>query len=106
MPKKSTSGQNSKPHFNAALAQAIVDWYNEHRPHAWLGGRTPNEVYYGRYPGNRRPRFEPRSHWPRGSPCARPWALTRGSPGARLTIEVRFHNGNRQLPIVTVKRAA
>ena len=34
---------------------AIVEWYNEYRPHAWLGGRTPNEVYHGRYPANRSP---------------------------------------------------
>lgn len=80
----------------------LVEWYNEHRPHTWLGGRTPNEVYYGRFPANRKPRFEPRSHWPRGSP----WALTRGSPGAKLALEVSFHNGNRHLPIVKVKRAA
>jgi transposase InsO family protein len=24
------------------------DWFNEHRPHTTLGGRTPNEVYFGR----------------------------------------------------------
>ena len=54
---------------------AIAGWYNGFRPHTWLGGRTPDEAYYGHFPANRRPRFEPRSHWPRGSPCARPWAL-------------------------------
>ena len=46
--------------FRRELA-AIVEWYNEYRPHSWLGGRTPNEVYHGRYPANRRPRFEPRT---------------------------------------------
>ncbi len=85
---------------------AIVAWYNQHRPHEWLGGRTPNEVYYGRYPANRSPRYEPRSHWPRGSPCARPWALVRGSPGAKLTLEVGFHAGRKHLPVVRLKRAA
>ncbi len=85
---------------------AIVEWHNEHRPHSWLGGRTPNEVYFGRFPANRRPRLEPRSRWPRGSHCARPWALVRGSPGARLTVEVSFHNGKRHLPVVKVRRAA
>ena len=58
-----------------------VEWYNGHRPHTWLGGKTPNEVYLEWFPANRRPRFEPRSKWPRGSPCAKPWALVRGSPG-------------------------
>jgi transposase InsO family protein len=23
----------------------IVAWYNQSRPHTWLGGRTPDEVY-------------------------------------------------------------
>ena len=84
----------------------LVDWYNEHRPHSWLGGRTPNEAYYGLFPANRKPRFETRSRWPRGSPCAQPWALVRGSPGTRLTVEVSFHKGKRHLPIVTIERAA
>jgi hypothetical protein len=85
---------------------AITDWYNHHRPHTRLGGRTPDEVYKGEYPANRRPRFEPRSRWPRGSPCARPWALARSRPGAELTLEVSFHRGRRHLPIVTLRRAA
>ncbi len=50
---------------------AIVEWYNQHRPHEWLGGKTPDEVYYGCHPANRKPRFEVRSRWPRGSPCAK-----------------------------------
>ena len=70
-----------RDHFQREL-DAIVEWYNEHRPHERLGGRTPNEVYRHAFPANRRPRFEPRSRWPRGSPCAKPWALVRGSPGA------------------------
>jgi transposase InsO family protein len=85
---------------------AAVEWYNQHRPHTWLGGRTPNEVYLRAFPANRRPRFETRSRWPRGSPCAKPWALVRGSPGAKLTLDVRFHRGYRHLPIVTLKRVA
>jgi hypothetical protein len=69
---------------------AAADWHNEHRPHSWLRG----------------PRFEPRNRWKRGSPCAKPWALVRGSPGAKLSIEVCFHEGRKHLPIVTVRRAA
>src|SRR5262249_555010 len=52
-----------------------LDWYNQHRPHSTLGGKTPDEVYSQRFPANRRPRLEPRSVWPRGSPCALPQAL-------------------------------
>ncbi len=85
---------------------AIVEWYNQHRPHEWLGGKTPNEVYFGQFPANRKPRFELRSRWPRGSPCAKPWALVRGSPGATLTLEVSFHRGRKHLPIVKLRRAA
>jgi putative transposase len=81
-----------------------VEWYNASRPHTWLGGRTPNEVYHGIFPANRRPRFESRFRWPRGSPCARPWALVRGSPGARVTVEVNFFRGRKHLPVVTLKR--
>ncbi len=44
--------------------------------------------------------------WPRGSPCARPWALVRGSPGAKLTLEVSFPGNRKHLPIVTLKRVA
>jgi transposase InsO family protein len=86
--------------------QAIEQWYNGHRPHTWLGGRTPDEVYHGTYPANRRPRYEPRARWPRGSPCAQPWALVRGQPGVRLDLEVTFHAGRKHLPVVRLKRAA
>jgi len=72
----------------------------------WLGGKTPNEVYLHHFPANRKPRYEPRSRWPRASPCAKPWALVRGSPGAKLMLEVSIHNGKKHLPIVKVKRAA
>jgi hypothetical protein len=44
--------------------------------------------------------------WPRGAPCAKPWALVRGSPSARFTIEVSFHQGRKHLPMVRLKRAA
>jgi transposase InsO family protein len=85
---------------------AVVEWYNQFRPHSWLGGKTPNEVYFGRFPANRRPRFEPRTDWPRNSACAKPWALVRGGPGARLILEVSFHSGKKHMPIVKLKRAA
>jgi len=95
----------SRESFHREL-NAIIEWYNRHRPHEWLGGRTPNEVYHGTFPGHRRPRYEPRARWPRGSPCAKPWALVRGRPGARLALEVRFYRGRRHLPVITLRRAA
>jgi putative transposase len=86
--------------------QLIAEWYNAHRPHAALGGRTPDEMYYKHFPANRRPRYEPRSKWPRGASCARPWALPRGQPGARVELDVTYHGGRKHLPIVTLRRAA
>ena len=85
---------------------ALMQWYNECRPHTTLGGQTPLEVYAGRFPANRKPRIEPRPRWPRGSPCARPWALVGGKPGQRFGATVTFHAKRRHLPIVTLKRAA
>ena len=90
--------------FQHELA-AIADWYNTCRPHTWLGGKTPDEVYYDRYPANRSPRFEPRSQWPRGSPCARPWALIKGKTGVRVELEVTYHAGRKHLPVITLRRA-
>jgi putative transposase len=81
-------------------------WYNEHRPHTTLDGATPNEVYFGRRPANRSPRFEPRARWPRGSPCARPQVLIKGKPGVRLELSVTFHGGRKHLPVVTIRRVA
>jgi transposase InsO family protein len=85
---------------------AIADWYNHYRPHTTLGSKTPNEVYYCWFPANRKPRFEPRATWPRGSPCAAPRTLVKGKPGVRLELQVTFHKGKKHLPIVTLKRAS
>jgi hypothetical protein len=84
----------------------IIQWYNEHRPHDSLGGKTPNEVYEARFPANRKPRLEPRIGWPRGSPCAKPQTLVAGKPGQRFEMTVDFYRKRRHLPIVTLKRAA
>jgi transposase InsO family protein len=84
----------------------FFSWYNEWRPHAALEGRTPNEVYFRLRPANRRPRIEPRKRWPRNAPCAGPRTLIAGRPGNRFTLEVGFHAGQRQLPIISLKRAA
>ena len=86
--------------------RVLGQWYNMHRPHMSLGGRTPEEVYEGLRPQNRQPRFEPRPDWPRRCPCAKPVTLVKGQPGVRLELEVTFLAGRRHLPIVTLKRAA
>jgi transposase InsO family protein len=86
--------------------EAVHNWYNHDRPHTWLNGRTPDEVYHGTFPAHRRPRHEPRAHWPRGSPCARPRALIKGNTGTRLELQVSFPVGRKHLPVVTLRRVA
>jgi hypothetical protein len=71
-----------------------------------LGGKTPDEVYFRRFPANRRPRIEPRLRWPRCSRCARPQALVAGKPGDRFDIEIEYIGGHAHLPIVRLRRAA
>lgn len=84
----------------------FAEWYNEHRPHQWLDGRTPDEVYFDLPPANRAPRWEPRPRWPRGSPCAKPQVLVKGQPGTGVELVVTFQDGRKHLPIVTLKRVA
>ena len=84
----------------------VIDWYNQHRPHETLGGKTPNEVYHSRPPANEQPRIEPRRRWPRGSPCAEPQVEIDGEPGDAVLFELDCHNGRRHLPIIRVCPAA
>src|SRR5262245_3178563 len=83
----------------------IAGWYNAHRPNSGLLGRTPDEVYFGQFPANRRPRVEPRPVFPRGSPCAMPIALVAGKPGTRFDSEVKRLGGHMQLAIIRLRRA-
>ena len=84
----------------------LASWYNSHRPHMTLGGRTPDEVYHRLCPMNRQPRFEPRAAWPRGSGCAKPVTLVKGKPGVGLGCQITFQGKRRHLPVVALKRAA
>ena len=85
---------------------SFVDWYNGHRPHTSLNGNTPNEVFFGRRPANRRPRVEPRKRWPRASRCARPQTLVAGQSGDRFNVRVEFRTGRRHLPTLSLRCAA
>jgi putative transposase len=93
------------PTFRQDLSWFFV-WYNEHRPHTTLGGRTPDEVYRQQRPANRSPRFEPRALWPRPARCALPQVLVKGQPGVQIELEVSYQHGRRHLPVVTIQRAA
>ena len=81
-------------------------WYNEHRPHTSLGGRTPLELYQGLSPANEAPRFEPRFLWPWKSRCARPEARVRGRRGVRLTLVLSRFENRPHLPVVELRLAA
>jgi len=94
-----------RPAFRGEL-DAILLWYNKHRPHTTLRGKTPHEAYEKRFPGNRKPRVEPRPRWPRGSPCARPQTLVAGKPGDRFNLIVSFQGKRPHLPMMKVRRAA
>ncbi len=81
-------------------------WFNGHRPHQTLLGRTPDEKYLDRMPASERWRREPRPNWPESSGCAAPLAEVKGSPGARLALKVEFLEGRRHLPVVTLRKVA
>src|SRR5262249_35462416 len=81
-------------------------WYNADRPHTTLKGATPDQMYFGKRPACRQPRFEPRPNWPRPSPCAQPVVLVKGQPGARLKATVEFVARRGHLPRLRITRAA
>ncbi len=89
-----------------AELDVYVRWFNEHRPHTYLRGRTPNEVYFGRKPANEQPRLEPRLKYPQDAWCASPQTSVRGRRGVRLALEVSYFGGKRHLPVVALRRAA
>ncbi len=62
------------------------DWFNGHRPHQGLDGRTPDEFYEGKT---------------RAPP--EPIKIARDQP---LTLAVSFRDHRRCLPVVEIKRAA
>ncbi len=86
--------------------EAYVAWFNAERPHTFLAGATPDEIYFRKMPACRKPRFEPREGWPRPSRCARPQALVRGRPGAEVELLVEHRDGKKHLPIVALQRTA
>ena len=97
------------PYRHALMQEELLctmGWFNEHRTHDTLIGKTLDEVYFNRPPESERPRLEPRPRWPKSAPCAAPQAPIRGSPGVKLHLEVTHYRGRRHLPIVTLKEAA
>ncbi len=85
---------------------SFSNWYNQNRPHSSLNGKTPNEVYHDVLPACERPRYEPRSRWPRSAPSASPHAPVAGHCGTPIRLDVRYHCGRKHLPIVNLRSAA
>lgn len=84
------------------LVASIADyqrWYNQHRPHTFLGGLTPDEKRRAQpHPISRR-RFEPRANYPIDENDEH---VVR----ADLELHVEHPNGHRHLPIFTLRAAA
>ncbi len=78
---------------------AYVLWYQTHRPHQSLGGRTPSEVRDGVVPARERGRVEPRARYPNTNPSAR-----RVHGGLALRVD-RVH-GRAHLPVFELREAA
>jgi len=55
-----------------------VGWFDADRPHTFIAGATPDEIYFGRMPACRRPRLESRPRGRDDRRAARPHALVRG----------------------------
>jgi transposase InsO family protein len=79
-------------------------WYNEHRPHQALAGRTPDEVCRGHQHARAGPKLETRARAPdQGKNSATTEASCRGS-GLRLVVT--HLEGRKHLPVVGLDVAA
>ncbi|MBK8977676.1 MAG: DDE-type integrase/transposase/recombinase [Planctomycetes bacterium] len=78
---------------------AYATWYNEHRPHQALDGRTPSEAHGATASPARTVAFEPRPRWP----VSNDDDVTRVRD---LRLHVTHFDGRRHLPIVELSPAA
>jgi hypothetical protein len=90
--------------FNEEFIRYVV-WYNEHRPHQYLHGRTPNEVYDCRFPARDDPRLEPRTKYPLKARNGN-HASTLVHRATNLQVVVTHLDNRRHLPLVSIKQAA
>ena len=90
--------------FEAELISYAL-WYNEHRPHQSLQGRTPNEVYEGRVAARDEPRLEVR-RVQKGDDAAAEGVEPIDKTVPRLRLVVKHFEGRKHLPIVELERAA
>jgi hypothetical protein len=90
--------------FNEELIRYVI-WYNEHRPHQFQNGRTPNEVYESRFPARDSPRLEPRPKYPLNAYDGNN-ASTLAQRATELQVVVAHLDERRHLPIISIKQAA
>jgi putative transposase len=81
-----------------------MTWYNSHRPHMALKGRTPDEVYFKMRAANTLPRIETRVGLKHSSPCAKPRTMMAGKAGRKVNVHLTFLEGRKHLPIIQVLR--
>jgi hypothetical protein len=79
-------------------------WYNSHRPHMALRGRTPDEIYFRKRAANTLPRIEPRVGLKHSSPCAAPRVMMAGKAGRKVNVQLAFLEGRKHLPILQLLR--
>ena len=79
-------------------------WYNSHRPHMSLKGRTPDEVFFKKRAANTLPRIEPRASLKHSSPCAKPRTMMAGKAGRKIDVQIAFLEGRKHLPIIQILR--
>jgi hypothetical protein len=79
-------------------------WYNSHRPHQALKGRTPDEVYFKKRAANTLPRIETRVGRKHSSPCAKPRMMMAGKAGRKVKVQITFLEGRKHLPVLKVLR--
>ncbi len=83
-----------------------IQWYNAFRPHQSLDGVIPVEIYYDNIHANQLPRFEPREKWPKTSRCAKPYVPLKERPGIKLKLNISYYQGDKLLPIISLKKVA
>ena len=89
------------PASHGAMTAAVCayqEWYNEHRPHSALAGRTPREMLDGAPAPGERERIEPRTRLELPARARR--------PKGKLELVVGYVGGRRELPIVELREAA
>jgi hypothetical protein len=90
--------------------ELYVGWFNEHRPHQGLGGKTPSEPFEGKGAARDGPRWETGVRGPcscsRSRPSAAAPVVLRDEAGTAVELVVTRVEGRAHLPVVELRRAA